>query len=252
MLSGFGAAPTKSEGNAVTFDDANEAYTARYNHETVAMAFSITEEAVEDNLYDKISSRYTRALARSMAHTKQVKAAGVLNNAFDTSVLGGDGKALCVTDHPLTNGGTLDNVAAADLNETSLEDALINIAGFTDERGLIIALRGMKLIIPRQLQFVAERLMASNLRSGTADNDVNAIKSTGMLPNGYVINDFLTDTDAFFIKTDAPNGLKHFERMSLSTAMDPDFETGNMRYKARERYSFGFSDPRAMFGSPGA
>jgi len=176
MLSGFGAAPTKSEGNAVTFDDANEAYTARYNHETVAMAFSITEEAVEDNLYDKISSRYTRALARSMAHTKQVKAAGVLNNAFDTSVTGGDGKALCVTDHPLTNGGTLDNVSAADLNETSLEDALISIAGFTDERGLIIALRGMKLIIPRQLQFVAERLMASNLRSGTADNDVNAVK----------------------------------------------------------------------------
>ena len=252
MLSGFGAAPTKSEGNAVTFDDANEAYTARYNHETVAMAFSITEEAVEDNLYDKISSRYTRALARSMAHTKQVKAAGVLNNAFDTTVTGGDGKALCVADHTLTNGGTLDNVAAADLNETSLEDALINIAGFTDERGLIIALRGMKLIIPRQLQFVAERLMASNMRPGTADNDVNAVQSMGMLPNGYVVNDFLTDTDAFFIKTDAPNGLKHFERMSLATAMDPDFETGNMRYKARERYSFGFSDPRAVFGSPGA
>jgi hypothetical protein len=242
----------ESEGNAVTFDDANEAYTARYNHETVAMAFSITEEAVEDNLYDKISSRYTRALARSMAHTKQVKAAGVLNNAFDTGVTGGDGKALCVADHPLTNGGTLDNVAAADLNETSLEDALINIAGFTDERGLIIALRGMKLIIPRQLQFVAERLMASNMRPGTADNDVNAVQSMGMLPNGYVVNDFLTDTDAFFIKTDAPNGLKHFERMSLATAMDPDFETGNMRYKARERYSFGFSDPRAVFGSPGA
>jgi hypothetical protein len=219
MLSGFGAAPTKSEGNAVTFDDANEAYTARYNHETVAMAFSITEEAVEDNLYDKISSRYTRALARSMAHTKQVKAAGVLNSAFDTSVTGGDGKALCVADHPLTNGGTLDNVAAADLNETSLEDALINIAGFTDERGLIIALRGMKLIIPRQLQFVAERLMASNMRPGTADNDVNAVQSMGMLPNGYVINDFLTDTDAFFIKTDAPNGLKHFERMAMATAL---------------------------------
>ena len=252
MLSGFGAAPTKAEGNAVTFDDANEAYTARYNHETVAMAFSITEEAVEDNLYDKISSRYTRALARSMAHTKQVKAANVLNNAFDTTVTGGDGKALCVSDHPLTNGGTLDNVAAADLNETSLEDALISIAGFTDERGLIIALRGMKLIIPRQLQFVAERLMATNLRVATADNDINAIKSTGMLPNGYVVNDFLTDTDAFFIKTDAPNGLKHFERMPLATAMDPDFETGNMRYKARERYSFGFSDPRAVFGSPGA
>jgi hypothetical protein len=255
MLSGFGAAPTKAEGNAVAFDDANEAYTARYNHETVAMAFSITEEAVEDNLYDKLSGRYTRALARSMAHTKQVKAANVLNNAFTAGAsAGGDGVALCATDHPLTNGGTFANEpsTAADLNETSLEDALIKIAGFVDERGLIIALRGMKLIIPRQLQFVAERLMASNLRVGTADNDVNAIKSTGMLPGGYTINDYLTDTDAFFIKSDAPNGLKHFERMALSTAMDPDFDTGNMRYKARERYSFGFSDPRAVFGSPGA
>ena len=255
MLSGFGAAPTKAEGNAVAFDDANEAYTARYNHETVAMAFSITEEAVEDNLYDKLSGRYTRALARSMAHTKQVKAANVLNNAFTAGAsAGGDGVALCATDHPLTNGGTFANEpsTAADLNETSLEDALIKIAGFVDERGLIIALRGMKLIIPRQLQFVAERLMASNLRVGTADNDVNAIKSTGMLPGGYTINDYLTDTDAFFIKSDAPNGLKHFERMALSTAMDPDFVTGNMRYKARERYSFGFSDPRAVFGSPGA
>ena len=255
MLSGFGAAPTKAEGNAVAFDDANEAYTARYNHETVAMAFSITEEAVEDNLYDKLSGRYTRALARSMAHTKQVKAANVLNNAFTAGAsAGGDGVALCATDHPLTNGGTFANEpsTAADLNETSLEDALIKIAGFVDERGLIIALRGMKLIIPRQLQFVAERLMASNLRVGTADNDVNAIKSTGMLPGGYTINDYLTDTDAFFVKSDAPNGLKHFERMALSTAMDPDFVTGNMRYKARERYSFGFSDPRAVFGSPGA
>ena len=255
MLSGFGAAPTKAEGNAVAFDDANEAYTARYNHETVAMAFSITEEAVEDNLYDKLSGRYTRALARSMAHTKQVKAANVLNNAFTAGAsAGGDGVALCATDHPLTNGGTFANepTTAADLNETSLEDALIKIAGFVDERGLIIALRGMKLIIPRQLQFVAERLMATNLRVGTADNDVNAIKSTGMLPGGYTINDYLTDTDAFFIKSDAPNGLKHFERMPLSTAMDPDFDTGNMRYKARERYSFGFSDPRAVFGSPGA
>ena len=255
MLSGFGAAPTKAEGNAVAFDAANEAYTARYNHETVAMAFSITEEAVEDNLYDKLSGRYTRALARSMAHTKQVKAANVLNNAFTAGAsAGGDGVALCATDHPLTNGGTFANEpsTAADLNETSLEDALIKIAGFVDERGLIIALRGMKLIIPRQLQFVAERLMASNLRVGTADNDVNAIKSTGMLPGGYTINDYLTDTDAFFIKSDAPNGLKHFERMPLSTAMDPDFDTGNMRYKARERYSFGFSDPRAVFGSPGA
>ena len=254
MLSGFGAAPVKAEGSGVSFDDAQEAYTARYNHETVAMAFSITEEAIEDNLYDRLASRYTRALARSMAHTKQVKAASVLNNAFNAAFAGGDTKELCATDHPLTNGGTFANepAVAADLNETSLEDALISIAGFTDERGLIIALKGMKLIIPRQLQFVAERLLVSNLRVGTADNDINAIKSSGMLPEGYVVNDFLTDSDAFFIKTDAPNGFKHFERMSLSTAMDPDFDTGNMRFKARERYSFGFSDPRAVFGSPGA
>ena len=254
MLSGFGAAPTKQEGSGVTFDDANEAYTSRYNHETVAMAFSITEEAVEDNLYDRLSGRYTKALARSMAHTKQVKAASVLNNAFDSTVTGGDGKELCATDHPLTNGATFANEpsTAADLNETSLEDALIKIAGFVDERGLIIALRGMKLIIPRQLQFVAERILNSNLRPGTADNDANAMRNMGMLPQGYVINDYLTDTDAFFIKTDAPNGLKHFERMAMATAMDPDFDTGNMRYKARERYSFGFSDPRAVFGSPGA
>ena len=254
MLSGFGAAPVKAEGSGVSFDDAQEAYTARYNHETVAMAFSITEEAIEDNLYDRLASRYTRALARSMAHTKQVKAASVLNNAFNAAFAGGDTKELCATDHPLTNGGTFANepAVAADLNETSLEDALISIAGFTDERGLIIALKGMKLIIPRQLQFVAERLLVSNLRVGTADNDINAIKSSGMLPEGYVVNDFLTDSDAFFIKTDAPNGFKHFERMALSTAMDPDFDTGNMRFKARERYSFGFSDPRAVFGSPGA
>ena len=255
MLSGFGAAPVKNEGTGISYDDANEAYTARYNHETVAMGFSITEEAVEDNLYDRLASRYTRALARSMAHTKQVKAANVLNSAFTGgATAGGDGKALCATDHPLTSGGTFANepATAADLNETSLEDALINIAGFVDERGLVIALRGMKLIIPRQLQFVAERLMVSNLRVGTADNDVNAIKSSGMLPEGYVVNDYLTDTDAFFIKTDAPNGLKHFERSALATSMDPDFDTGNMRFKARERYSFGFSDPRCVFGSPGA
>ena len=254
MLSGFGAAPVKSEGSGVSFDDAQEAYTARYNHETVAMAFSITEEAIEDNLYDRLASRYTRALARSMAHTKQVKAASVLNNAFNAAFAGGDTKELCATDHPLTNGGTFANepAVAADLNETSLEDALISIAGFTDERGLIIALKGMKLIIPRQLQFVAERLLVSNLRVGTADNDINAIKSSGLLPEGYVVNDYLTDSDAFFIKTDAPNGFKHFERMALSTGMDPDFDTGNMRFKARERYSFGFSDPRAVFGSPGA
>ena len=255
MLSGFGAAPVKQEGSGVTFDDANEAYTARYNHETVAMAFSITEEAIEDNLYDRLGARYTRALARSMAHTKQVKAAAILNNAFTAGAsAGGDGVALCDASHPLTSGGTFANEpgTAADLNETSLEDALINIAGFVDERGLIVALRGIKLIVPRQLQFVAERLMVSNLRVGTADNDVNALKSMGMLPDGYVVNDFLTDTDAFFIKTDAPNGFKHFERMAMSTNMDPDFDTGNMRFKARERYSFGFSDPRCVFGSPGA
>ena len=254
MLSGFGAAPTKSEGTGVAFDDANEAYTARYNHETIALAFSITEEAVEDNLYDRLSARYTKALARSMAHTKQVKAAAVLNNAFDSTVTGGDGKELCATDHPLTNGSTFANEpsTAADLNETSLEDALIKIAGFVDERGLIVALRGMKLIIPRQLQFVAERIMNSTLRVSTSDNDLNALKSMGMLPEGYVVNDFLTDTDAFFIMTDTPRGFLHFERVALSTGMEADFDTGNMRYKARERYSFGFSDPRCVFGSPGA
>ena len=255
MLSGFGAAPTKSEGSAVNFDDANEAYTARYNHETIALAFSITEEAVEDNLYDRLSSRYTRALARSMAHTKQVKAAAVLNNAFTAGAsAGGDGVALCDASHPLTNGGTFANEpsTAADLNETSLEDALINIAGFVDERGLKVALRGMKLVIPRQLQFIAERIMVSNLRSGTADNDTNAMRSMGMLPEGYAVNDFLTDSDAFFVMTDAPRGMIHFERTSLSTNMEADFDTGNMRFKARERYSFGFSDPRCIFGSPGA
>ena len=254
MLSGFGAAPTKTEGSAVTFDDAVESFTARYNHETIALAFAITEEAVEDNLYDRLSSRYTKALARSMAHTKQVKAAAVLNNAFDSTVKGGDGKELCATDHPLTNGSTFANEpsTAADLNETSLEDALIKIAGFVDERGLKVALRGTKLIIPRQLQFTAERLMASTMRSGTADNDVNAVRSMGMLPQGYTVNDFLTDTDAFFIMTDTPRGFLHFERTPLSTNMEADFDTGNMRYKARERYSFGFSDPRCVFGSPGA
>ena len=233
MLSGFGAAPTKSEGSAINFDDANEAYTARYNHETVALAFSITEEAIEDNLYDRLGSRYTRALARSMAHSKQVKAAAVLNNAFTAGAnAGGDGVALCATDHPLTSGGTFANepAVAADLNETSLEDALINIAGFVDERGL----------------------MVSNLRVGTADNDTNALRSMGMLPNGYAVNDFLTDPDAFFIMTDAPRGFIHFERTPMSTGMEADFDTGNMRFKARERYSFGFSDPRAVFGSPGA
>ena len=255
MLSGFGAAPTKSEGSSISFDDANEAYTARYNHETIALAFSITEEAVEDNLYDRLSSRYTRALARSMAHTKQVKAASILNNAFSAGAnAGGDGVALCDASHPLTNGGTFNNEpgTAADLNETSLEDALISIAGFVDERGLKVALRGMKLIVPRQLQFVAERLMVSNLRVGTADNDTNALRSMGMLPNGYAVNDFLTDPDAFFVMTDAPRGFINFERTPMTTGMEADFDTGNMRFKARERYSFGFSDPRAVFGSPGA
>ena len=255
MLSGFGSAPTKTEGSAVSFDDANEAFTARYNHETIALAFSITEEAVEDNLYDRLSSRYTRALARSMAHTKQVKAASILNNAFTAGAsAGGDGVALCDASHPLTNGGTFANepATAADLNETSLEDSLISIAGFVDERGLRVALRGMKLIVPRQLQFVAERLLVSNLRVGTADNDINALRSMGMLPDGYTINDFLTDPDAFFLLTDAPRGFLHFERVPLSTQMEADFDTGNMRFKARERYSFGFSDPRCVFGSPGA
>ena len=255
MLSGFGAAPTKQEGSGITFDDANESFTARYNHETIALAFSITEEAIEDNLYDRLSSRYTRALARSMAHTKQVKATAVLNNAFTAGAsAGGDGVALCATNHPLTTGGTFANEpsVAADLNETSLEDALISIAGFVDERGLTVALRGMKLIVPRQLQFISERLMVSNLRVGTADNDVNALRSMGMLPNGYTVNDFLTDPDAFLIMTDTPRGFLHFERVPLSTQMEADFDTGNMRFKARERYSFGFSDPRCVFGSPGA
>jgi hypothetical protein len=254
MLAGFGAAPTKQEGAAVSFDLANEAFTARYTHETIALAFSITEEAVEDNLYDKLSSRYTRALARSMANTKQVKAAATLNNAFDSSFTLGDGKELCATDHPTTAGGNFRNelTTAADLNETSLEQSLIDISAFIDERGLKIALRGMKMIIPPALQFVAERLMASNLRVGTADNDVNAIRNMGMLPEGYVVNHFLTDTDAFFIKTDAPNGFKHFVRTPMQTAMEGDFDTGNVRYKARERYSFGVSDPRCVFGSPGA
>lgn len=254
MLAGFGSAPVKNEGGAVNFDDAQESFTSRYTHETIALAFAITEEAIEDNLYDRLASRYTKALARSMAHTKQVKAANVLNNAFNSSFTGGDGKELCATDHPLNGGGTFSNEpsTAADLNETSLEDAMISISGFVDERGLKIALRGMKLIIPPALQFVAERLMASNLRVATADNDINALRNMGMLPNGYTINHYLTDTDAFFIKTDAPNGFKHFERAPIRTQMEGDFDTGNMRFKARERYSFGFSDPRCVFGSPGA
>ena len=254
MLVGFGNAQTKAEGAGVSFDNASEAYTARYTHETVTLAFALTEEAMEDNLYDRLGARYTRALARSMAHTKQVKAAATLNNAFDSSFTGGDGKELCATDHPLAGGGTFRNEpsVAADLNETSLENALIDISTFVDERNMIIALRGMKLIIPPQLQFVADRLLESTLRVGTADNDVNAIRNMGMLPDGYTVNHFLTDPDAFFIKTDTPNGFKHFERAPMATNMEADFDTGNMRFKARERYSFGFSDPRCVFGSPGA
>tara|TARA_R100000700_G_C3160869_1_gene136999 strand:+ start:622 stop:1530 length:909 start_codon:yes stop_codon:yes gene_type:complete len=254
MLVGFGTAPEKAEGAAVSFDTANESFTARYTHETIALAFAITEEAIEDNLYDRLSSRYTRALARSMSNTKQVKAASILNNAFDSGFTFGDGKELCATDHPTSGGGTFRNElsTAADLNETSLEQSLIDISGFTDERGMRIALMGRKLIIPVNLQFVAERLMASNLRPATADNDVNAHRNMGMLPDGYVVNHFLTDTDAFFIKTDSPNGFKHFERAGIATSMEGDFDTGNVRYKARERYSFGVSDPRCVFGSPGA
>jgi len=253
MLSGFGTAGVKQEGSAVGYDDAQETFTSRYTHETIALAFSITEEAIEDNLYDSLGSRYTKALARSMATTKQVKAANVLNNGFSSSFPGGDGKELFATDHPTLNGTVSNELAtSADLNETSLEQALIDIAALTDERGLKIAARGVKMIIPSALQFTAERLMKSSLRTGTADNDTNAIKSMGMIPQGYVVNNYLTDTDAFFIKTDVPNGMKYFERAALKTAMEGDFDTGNMRYKARERYSFGFSDFRGIFGSPGA
>ena len=253
MLGGFANASVKEEGSGVSYDAAQETFTSRYTHETIALAFSLTEEAVEDNLYDKISTRYTKALARSMANTKQVKAAAVLNNAFNSSFAGGDGKELCATDHPILAGTFKNELStAADLNETSLEQALIDIADMKDERGLKIALQGTKLIIPINLQFVAERLMKSQGRVGTAYNDINAIANMGMLPQGYVVNNFLTDTDAFFIKTDAPNGLKHFVRAPIRTAMEGDFDTGNVRYKARERYSFGFSDPRGIFGSPGA
>ncbi len=254
MLSGFGQAPVKGEGAAISYDTAGEAFTARYTHETIALAFAITEEAVEDNLYDKLSARYTRALARSMSNTKQVKAASVLNNAFSSSYKGGDGVSLINSAHPTTGGGNLSNTLAtqADLNETSLEQALIDIAAFIDERGLKIALRGMKLIIPSALQFTAERILKSEQRVGTADNDINAIKAGGYMPQGFCVNHFLTDPDAFFIKTDAPNGMKHFVRSPIKTAMEGDFETGNARYKARERYSFGWSDPRAMYGSQGA
>ena len=252
MLVGFGEAAVKQEGSAVQFDTAQESFTARYSHETVALAFSLTEEAVEDNLYDTLSARYTRSLARSMAYTKQTKAANILNNAFSTA--GGDGVSLVNTAHPTALGGTFSNRNStdADLNETSLEQAMIDIAGFIDERGLKIAMQGRKLIIPVNIQFVADRILESTLRVGTSDNDINALRNMGMLPEGYVINHYLTDTDAYFVKTDAPNGFKHFVRAALTTGMEGDFDTGNMRYKARERYSFGFSDPRCVYGSQGS
>jgi hypothetical protein len=252
MLSGFAQAQTKAEGSGVTFDNAQETYTSRYTHETVALAFSITEEAVEDNLYDRLGSRYTKALARSMANTKQVKAVNPLVNGFGTFT-SGDGSALFATNHP-TISGTVSNTLAtpADLNETSLEQSLIDIAAMTDERGLKIAARGVKMVIPSELQFTAERLMKSQGRVGTADNDINAIVSMGMVPQGYRVNNFLTDPDAFYIITDVPNGMKYFERAAIKTAMEGDFDTGNVRYKARERYSFGVSDFRGIFASPGA
>jgi hypothetical protein len=253
MLSGFGNAAVKPEGQGIQFDDAQETFTARYTNETIALAFAITEEAIEDNLYDRLASRYTKALARSMASTKNIKGAAVLNNAFNAGFSGGDGVSLINTAHP-TLAGTFSNRLAvnADLNETSLEQSLIDIAAFTDERGLKVAARGMKLVIPSNLQFTADRLMKSDQRVGTADNDINALKNMGMIPEGYVVNHYLTDTDAFFIKTDVPNGLKHFSRSPIKTTMEGDFDTGNVRYKARERYVFGFSDPRGIFGSQGA
>ncbi len=253
-LSGFGAAPVKNEGAAIAYDNAQEAWTARYNHETISMGFSVTEEAIEDNLYDSLSARYTKALARAMAYTKQVKGAAILNNAFDSDYTYGDGKELCATDHPLVSGGTNSNEpsTAADLNETSLEAAVIQVAGWTDERGLLIAAKPRKLVVPADLQFVATRLLDSELRVNTADNDINALRNNGSIPEGYTVNHYLTDTNAWFVLTDVPNGLKHFVRTPMQTSMDADFDTGNSRYKARERYSFGVSDPLGIFGSPGA
>jgi hypothetical protein len=260
-LSGFTAAPVKNEGSAIAYDNAQEAWTARYNHETIAQGFSITEEAMEDNLYDSLSNRYTKALARSMAYTKQVKAAAILNNGFSQNYLGGDGVSLfgynssgSLVNHPLVSGGTNANTpaVAADLNETSLEAAVIQIAGWTDERGLLIAARPKKLVVPPNLMFVAKRLLDTELRVGTTDNDINALKQMGAIPEGYTVNHFLTDTNAWFLLTDVPNGLKHFERVALATSMDGDFDTGNVRYKARERYSFGWSDPLGVYGSAGA
>ena len=253
-LSGFSAAPVKNEGSAIAYDNAQEAWTTRYNHETIALGFSITEEAIEDNLYDSLSARYTKGLARAMAYTKQVKSAATLNNGFSASYVGGDGVALFSTAHPLISGGTNSNrpATAADLNETSLENAVIQIAAWTDERGLLIAAKPKKLIVPPALQFVATRLLETNLRVGTADNDINALKNNGSIPEGYTINNYLTDTNGWYLTTDVPNGLKHVVRSPLANSMDGDFDTGNVRYKARERYSFGWSDPLGMFGSPGS
>lgn len=253
-LSGFSAAPVKNEGSAIAYDNGQEAWTARYNHETIAQGFSLTEEAIEDNLYDSLSARYTKALARSMAYTKQVKAAAVLNNGFTSGYNGGDGVPLFSAAHPLVSGGTNSNIpsTAADLNETSLEAAVIQISLWTDERSLLIAAKPRKLIVPPSLQFVATRLLETELRVGTNDNDINALKNNGSIPEGYAINHFLTDTNAWFLTTDVPNGMKHFERVPLQNSMDGDFDTGNVRYKSRERYSFGWSDPLGMYGSAGA
>ena len=253
-LSGFSAAPVKNEGSAIAYDNAQEAWTARYNHETIALGFSLTEEAIEDNLYDSLSARYTKALARGMAYTKQIKAANVLNNGFSSSYAGGDGQALFSASHPLVSGGTNSNIPStpADLNETSLENAVIQIAQWTDERGLLIAAKPKKLVIPVQLQFVATRLLETELRVGTNDNDINALKNNGSIPGGYTVNNYLTDPNAWFLTTDVPNGMKHFVRTPLSNSMDGDFDTGNVRYKSRERYSFGWSDPLGMWGSAGA
>ena len=255
-LSGFSAAPVKNEGSAIAYDNAQEAFTARYNHETIALGFSLTEEAIEDNLYDSLSARYTKALARAMAYTKQVKSAAVLNNGFTNSAAyyGGDGVPLFSASHPLITGGVNSNIptTAADLNETSLEAAVIQISLWTDERGLLIASKPKKLVVPSSLQFVATRLLETELRVGTADNDINAIKNNGSVSEGYCVNHYLTDTNAWFLTTDVPNGMKHFVRSPLSNSMDGDFDTGNVRYKSRERYSFGWSDPLGMFGSAGA
>jgi hypothetical protein len=255
-LSGFSAAPVKNEGSAIAYDNAQEAWTARYNHETIALGFSLTEEAIEDNLYDSLSARYTKALARAMAYTKQVKAASVLNNGFTNSAqyYGGDNVPLFSASHPLISGGVNSNIPStpADLNETSLENAVIQIAAWTDERGLLIAAKPKKLVVPPALQFVSTRLLETSLRVGTTDNDINAIKNNGSIPEGYTVNNFLTDPNAWFLTTDVPNGMKHFVRTPLSNSMDGDFDTGNVRYKSRERYSFGWSDPLGMYGSQGA